>query len=291
MSAATEPDAPVGATASWQQAEALAAASVAILEDPSVPAWTAAATLRRGHAALASAIGREDTAAIERLTVDDDTTLDAATLREIATALSHAVAAAGESKFAPGRRAALRRRVRRSVVLGTLVLAVVAVVLVLTASDWREGPWRAQFFANADFEGDPVVVVREGDVTFDWRRNKPIDGVPEDFFAARFETCMVIEEDLEIAFQLVSDDGSRLLVDGKIVLDNWGVHAKRSAGASVRLAAGTHHLRVDYFDAQARAFLDLLASLRGELPTSIPARLLHLPGDDPDDPCAGVHGS
>jgi hypothetical protein len=274
--------------AAWVEAEALATAAIALLDDPSVPDWTAAALLRRGHAALAIAIGREDADATRRLAVDDDTTLDAMMLREIATGLAHAVAAAGESTFTPGRRAAARRRLRRKVLLGTLILMIVAALLVLTATDWREGPWRAQFFDNVELEGTPVVEVREGDVTFDWRRDVPIKGVPADHFSARFDTCMVLDEELLVAFQLVSDDGSRLFVDGALVVDNWGIHAKRSAGAGAKLAAGTHHLRVEYFDAEARAFIDLMASLRGELPTQLPARILHLPGDDPDDPCAGV---
>ena len=53
--------------AAWTEAEALAAAAVALLDDPSVPEWTAAALLRRGHAALAIAIGREDADGVRRL--------------------------------------------------------------------------------------------------------------------------------------------------------------------------------------------------------------------------------
>jgi hypothetical protein len=287
MSTASAEQAPrLDAHAAWVRAEALAAAAVALLDDPTVPPWTAAAPLREGYAALASATGRND-ADVVRSLADDDAMLDAATLRSLATALAHAVAAAGEATFAPGRRAQQRRRFRRDVLLGVLVLIVVAIGLVLTASSYREGPWRARYFANPDFEGTPIEV-REGDVVFEWRRDEPIAGIPADGFSVRFETCMVLPEDLEVAFQLVSDDGSRLLVDGQIVVGNWGVHPKRSRGADVQLAAGVHHVRVDYFEAEKRAMIELLASLHGEVPTQLPVRLLHLPGDDPDDPCAGV---
>ena len=50
-------------------------------------------------------------------------------------------------------------------------------------------------------------------------------------------------------FHLTSDDGSRLTIDDRIVIDNDGVHPEVEKGATVELQAGTHPIVVDYFEA------------------------------------------
>jgi hypothetical protein len=47
--------------------------------------------------------------------------------------------------------------------------------------------------------------------------------------------------------QVISDDGARVWVDDKLVLDAWAPHESRVD--RVALAGGTHALRVHYFDA------------------------------------------
>jgi len=293
--------------ASWVQAEAHALAAAALLDDPSVPPWTAAGHLRHGFSALARAAGveRPEPAAaldpstlpwlgspqslaepLRQLGTDDDTTLPDPLLRRLSVALSAAVATATDARFAPTRRVERRRRLIRRMLMGVLVLVPVIVALVLTVRDYREGPWRGVYYPTIDFQGEPLVR-REGDVRFDWKRLGPTPELPDDAFSARYDTCMELPEAREIAFQLISDDGSRLFIDGELVLDNWGRHGERSRGADVPLTAGMHHVRVEYFDERHGAAIELRASLYGELPDSLPVRLLHHPGDDLDaeNPC------
>lgn len=99
---------------------------------------------------------------------------------------------------------------------------------------------------------------------------------------------MLLDEDLEVAFQLISDDGSRLWLDGRALIDDWGAHPERSRGAFVPVRAGLHHLRVEYFDDQGMASVQLRVSLHGEPPAAVPVRILRYPGEDLDeaDPCA-----
>lgn len=49
-------------------------------------------------------------------------------------------------------------------------------------------------------------------------------------------------------FALLSDDGSRLFVDGEIVADNDGAHSPREIVGQKALKAGLHPIRVEYFD-------------------------------------------
>ena len=49
-------------------------------------------------------------------------------------------------------------------------------------------------------------------------------------------------------FQLTSDEGSKLWIDGVLVVDNDGEHVAVTVTGSRNLTAGSHSLRVEYFD-------------------------------------------
>jgi PA14 domain len=48
-------------------------------------------------------------------------------------------------------------------------------------------------------------------------------------------------------FQLLSDDGAKLYIDGKTVINNDGTHASIGRAGSATLKSGVHRIRVSYF--------------------------------------------
>ncbi|MGB0598815.1 MAG: family 16 glycoside hydrolase [Rubripirellula sp.] len=60
------------------------------------------------------------------------------------------------------------------------------------------------------------------------------------------------------SFQLASDDGSRLFIDDKLVIDNDGVHPRTSKEATISLGAGAHAIRVDWFEKGGEEELSLV---------------------------------
>lgn len=68
-----------------------------------------------------------------------------------------------------------------------------------------------------------------------------------EWFAIRFAGRIVIPADGMYGFQSCSDDGSKLLIDGAMVLNNDGVHARSCARGQVMLTAGEHPIVVEYF--------------------------------------------
>tara|TARA_Y100000588_G_scaffold68959_1_gene70438 strand:+ start:3015 stop:6038 length:3024 start_codon:yes stop_codon:yes gene_type:complete len=51
----------------------------------------------------------------------------------------------------------------------------------------------------------------------------------------------------DYVFEIASDDGGRLMVDGKIVVEHDGLHGAQLKKGSVKLEAGKHDIRVEYF--------------------------------------------
>jgi mono/diheme cytochrome c family protein len=73
---------------------------------------------------------------------------------------------------------------------------------------------------------------------------------PNDF-ALRFEGYLRIDRDGDYRFHLTSDDGSKLFLDDKLVVDNDGIHAPTTASGAVKLTKGTHKLTAGVFNASA----------------------------------------
>jgi len=183
-----------------------------------------------------------------------------------------------------------KRARRRWVVRGAVLLAVTMAAggYLALAGEAPSGPWRAEYYGKR-FKGKPVVH-RAADVDFDWGTGPPIDQLGIDRWSGRWHTCLVLDTDESITFELSSADGSRLYIDGDQAVDNSGVHALQSEVGTVELDAGAHHLRVDYYNHQGEASVRLRAAFEGGLPGPIPTGMLLYPGADlsQENPCAAT---
>lgn len=103
-------------------------------------------------------------------------------------------------------------------------------------------------------------------------------GVRPEFFGLRFTGFIDVPADGEYAFSLRSDDGSRLFIDGVLVVENTTAHESREQTGRIRLAAGRHGLVLDYLqmlgDKSLAVFWEGPELPRQELPA---ARLAHAP--------------
>ena len=70
----------------------------------------------------------------------------------------------------------------------------------------------------------------------------------EDHFGFRFRGFLTVPESGLWRFSTRSDDGSRLYVDGELVVDNWGDHAPLERGGEINLRAGRHALEVVMYE-------------------------------------------
>lgn len=99
----------------------------------------------------------------------------------------------------------------------------------------------------------------------------------EDHFAYDFRTLMNISEKGVYRFQTFCDDGSKLFIDGQLVVDNDGGHSARRTGGKVALEAGFHELRVLYFEDYMGQSLEISISGRNMKETILPDNMLYLP--------------
>ena len=83
-----------------------------------------------------------------------------------------------------------------------------------------------------------------------------------------------IPKDAGYTFYLDSDDGSRLFIDGKQVVDNGGTHDMTEMSGRVELKAGDHELKVEFFDAEEDAGCILYWETAGQAKAVVPATML-----------------
>jgi hypothetical protein len=70
-----------------------------------------------------------------------------------------------------------------------------------------------------------------------------------DNFGFRFDGYVKVASDGVYMFSTISDDGSKLYIGNKLIVNNDGTHASTEAAGDIALKAGMHAIRVDFFEA------------------------------------------
>lgn len=98
----------------------------------------------------------------------------------------------------------------------------------------------------------------------------------QDSMAFTFKTWIKIPEKGVYRFYTYSDDGSRLFIDGKLVVDNDGSHSMRRKDGKIALEAGFHELDVLYFEDYMGEMLEVGYSSRNIREDILPDNILFI---------------
>jgi len=155
------------------------------------------------------------------------------------------------------------RRVRSYVVGALIVAALTCLVFIqLRVSLFSAKPlWFVRYYPAQDFSGVPVVE-NVSALQFAWKSGSPDTSIAVDHFSVRLDTCLHLSEEKELKFHLASDDGSRLFLNGELLIDLWSQHPPESKIRILRVPSGQHHLRVEYFESTGGALLELRTSVK-----------------------------
>lgn len=94
-------------------------------------------------------------------------------------------------------------------------------------------------------EGTPLKVEKTDTVNYAWG-GAPVSGAPNDYFATLAEGTFELPAG-KYTLNVTSDDGVRVWVDGKQVIDNWTYHGPTLDTATLELG-GAHTIRVEHFE-------------------------------------------
>ncbi len=111
--------------------------------------------------------------------------------------------------------------------------------------------WKAEFFNNMNLQGTPAVRYYNA-LDFDWGKGSPMAGITADYFSARF-TGEFYFVGGPYRFTAVVDDGIRIFLDDKLILDQWHTTSVRTYTVDIDVSEGNHWLKVEYFEEKGAA--------------------------------------
>jgi beta-glucosidase len=126
--------------------------------------------------------------------------------------------------------------------------------------------FRAEYFKNEKLEGAPALARVEPEINIE-QRGSPAPGIEPDHFSVRWTGRLSIPATGKYQLSFTADDGCRLYVDDKLVLERWSLGRAEAKRAEVEFEAGkTYAIRAEFFQAGG----DCVARLNWQ-PTSQPA--------------------
>jgi beta-glucosidase len=124
----------------------------------------------------------------------------------------------------------------------------------------------AEFYDNKELKGKPVEKYYD-QINFDWGGEAPFEGFPEDNFSVRFTATLTAPQTGQYELDVNSDDGIRLYLDDKLVINDWTDHAAISNIYRTTLQKDkTYKINLEFYENGGSASVKLGWRLPGEDP-------------------------
>lgn len=137
-----------------------------------------------------------------------------------------------------------------------LIFGVAVLLASMTALPVRAAttPYKAEFWRSASDSASPAfptsapVYTRNYDtINLNWGTYSPSDLVGRDNFLAQFTKAEIFAAGV-YRFSVRADDGVRVYIDGDKVIDRWFDQAAPTVSVNRYVAAGTHTIKVEYYE-------------------------------------------
>jgi beta-glucosidase len=116
-----------------------------------------------------------------------------------------------------------------------------------------------EYFDNNRLEGSPRLVRTDERIDFGWTLNSPARGIPFDWYSVRWTGQLLAPAGRTRRVGVEGNDGYRLWLDGRLLIDNWRKQTVGTRFADVSLEPGrSYDLRLEYFESTGNARVKLV---------------------------------
>jgi hypothetical protein len=112
--------------------------------------------------------------------------------------------------------------------------------------------WKGEFFNNTSLTGTPLYTDTYSEINFDWGTGAPAPRFPTDNFSGRFTRTLNLEPGTW-RFTATFDDGARLYINNRLLINRWTEGAIRSYYYEMYLPGGPTEVRFEFFELTERA--------------------------------------
>lgn len=108
---------------------------------------------------------------------------------------------------------------------------------------------KGEYFSNKELSGTPYLVRTDSIINFAWGNGSVVSGMPVDNYSARWTGYLTAPISGKYRIDALSDDGVRVWLDNKLIIDNWRDHAAETKSASFNFTAGKKvQLKVEFYE-------------------------------------------
>ena len=116
-----------------------------------------------------------------------------------------------------------------------------------------------EYFDNIALLGAPRVSRRDPNIDFRWTFNAPARGIPVGWYSVRWTGRVRVPPNGARRIGVEGNDGYRLWIDGRLLIDNWRKQSYRTTMVPVALEPGSvHDIRLEFFESAGRARVRLV---------------------------------
>jgi beta-glucosidase len=125
---------------------------------------------------------------------------------------------------------------------------------IVTATEFAMSPGgtvglRGEYFNNDSLQGGPALARTDEKIDFHWGAGSYAPNGPDDRFSARWTGYFIPRADDDYKFYVSADDGVRLFINDKQVIDDWQRHSETLDTYSTHLEKGKpYKIRLEYFE-------------------------------------------
>lgn len=106
-----------------------------------------------------------------------------------------------------------------------------------------------EYFTNQNLEGKPEKVTIDKQINFRWEWESSFEGFPKDNFSVRWSGYIKVDKTNTYTIDVSSDDGVRLYLDDKLVIDDWNDHAEMTNSYTTKLESGKfYRIKLEYYE-------------------------------------------
>jgi beta-glucosidase len=118
---------------------------------------------------------------------------------------------------------------------------------LIPAGSLEEHGLKSEYFNNMTLSGSPALIRIDAKVDFDWGEGSPAPAVNTDKFSVRWTGKLVPPETKTYLLAVTIDDGVRLYLDGKLLINQWHDQAATTYSVPVNLQASQEYTIVMEF--------------------------------------------
>jgi VCBS repeat-containing protein len=115
--------------------------------------------------------------------------------------------------------------------------------------------WKGEYWFTVDLDSDWALIRNDQEINFNWGDGSPAVGIPSDDFSVSWSRNLEFESG-KYRFYVRSDDGIRVYLDSNRIVDEWHLSGGTEVYTADRTLAGSHSLRVEYYEHEGNAMVE-----------------------------------